>query len=85
MKNDTNQMLEYFRRACRPFTPMEDIRFRITEAAKDLADTTKPEHERYNSAVRLLCSISAIDNHLSDDARNQIYGREGVMQQLSGD
>ena len=79
MKNDTSLLTDFFRQACQPFTPMEEIHFRITEAGKDLADTSRPEHERFNSAVRLLCSISAIDNHLSDAARNQIYGRQGVM------
>ena len=75
-----SSLLDSFRQAFRPFSPMEEIRFSITEAAKDLADESLPEHERYNSAIRLLCSIPAIDNHLSEAARNQIYGREGVMQ-----
>ena len=80
MKNDTSQLIKSLCQACRPWSAMEEIHFRITEAGKDLADTSKPEHERYNSAVRLLCSIPAIENHLSDAAMNQIYGREGVMQ-----
>jgi hypothetical protein len=75
-----SSLLDSFRQAFRPFSPMEEIRFWITEAGKDLADESLPEHERYNSAIRLLCSIPAIDNHLSEAARNQIYGRAGVMQ-----
>jgi hypothetical protein len=75
----TNPIAESFFRAFRLTTPLEGIEFRITEAGKDLADESRPEHERINSAVRLLCSIPAIDNHLSDAAKNQIYGRRGVM------
>lgn len=85
MKNAISEMIESFRKACKPFTPLEEICFRVTEAGKDLADTSKPEHERYNSAIRLLCSIPAIDNHLSEAARNQIWGRAGVMPQPSDD
>lgn len=81
MKNNrqVETIINHFRRACKPPGIFEEAEIYVSLAAQDLADTSKPEHERFNSAVRLLCSISAIDNHLSAAAKNQIYGKAGVM------
>lgn len=85
MKNATHQLTNHFRQACKPPGVFETAEIYVSLAAADLADKSKPEHERFNSAVRLLCCISAIDNHLSDAAKNEIYSRQGVMQQPAAD
>jgi hypothetical protein len=72
-------LIDTFRRACKPPTIFEEAEIYVSLAAQELADASKPEHERYNSAVRLLCCISAIENHLSDASRHQIYSKAGVM------
>jgi hypothetical protein len=69
-----------FFKSCRPFTPAEEIVFACEQALKDMADESRPEHARFNSAIRLLCSIKAIGDRLPVSALNEIYGREGIMQ-----
>ena len=71
-------IVDAFRRGCKPPTPMEEVDFFTSEALKDLRDESKPERERYNSALRLLCSIRAIHDRMPDAALNEIFGRNGI-------
>jgi hypothetical protein len=73
-----NPLVAGFRQAFRLTTPLEEIEFRITEALKDLADESRPEHERFNSAIRLLCCVPAIGDRLPESAMNEIFGRKGI-------
>jgi hypothetical protein len=47
-------------------------------ALQELRDHSKPQPEKYNSALRLICCIPAISGHLSDSAMNEIFGRQGI-------
>ena len=67
---------------CAAFTPpgrFETAEIYTELALKDLRDTSRPERERFNSAIRLLCCIPEIGDRLPDGAMNEIFGRQGVV------
>ena len=76
---NTNPLAVGFCEGVRPPTPIEEIGIFCREALKDIANESRPERDRINSAIRLLCSIRFIGDRLPEGALNDIYGRAGVM------
>jgi hypothetical protein len=79
MKSDIQSLTDIFRQACKPPDAFEEAEIYTGLALKELGDASKPQAERYKSAIRLLCCIKPIGDRLPDAATNEIYGRRGVM------
>jgi hypothetical protein len=78
MPNDSQHLIDRFRKACKPPGVFEMTEMFTDLALKELRDESKPQREKYNSAIRLLCCIPTISDSLSDSAKNEIFSREGV-------
>ena len=78
MPNDSQHLIDRFRTACKPPSILETAEIYINLALQEL-HSSKPQPEKYNSAIRLLCSVPAIGDRLPESAMNEIFGREGCF------